>query len=84
MSLLIKHCNKVILFLDAVEDCRPLFLPEWNLRVIIKNHLQELHRYRNICWKKRYNANKIKLGDENTKFFMQWPPFLIEEMQSLN
>ena len=40
-----------------------------NLRLIIKKHLQNLHKYRNIYWKKRFTANKIKLGDENTKFF---------------
>jgi len=40
-----------------------------NLRLIIKKHLQNLQKYRNIYWKKRFTANKIKLGDENTKFF---------------
>jgi len=69
LSQLIKLCNKVIFFLDAVEDCRPLLLPKWNFRLIIKSHLQNLLKYRNIYWKKRYTANKIKLGDENTKFF---------------
>ena len=48
LSQLIKHCNKFIFFLDAVEDCRPLLLPEWKCRVIIKNHLQNLLKYKNI------------------------------------
>ena len=34
-----------------------------------QKHLQDLLKYKNIYWKKRYIANKIKLGDENTKFF---------------
>jgi len=28
LSGLFNTCNKVIFFLDAVEDCRPLYLPE--------------------------------------------------------
>ena len=48
LAQLIKHCNKFIFFLDAVEDCRPLLLPEWKCRVIIKNHLQNLLKYKNI------------------------------------
>jgi len=39
LTQLIATYNKVIFFLDAVEDCRTLFLPEWNLRLIIKKHL---------------------------------------------
>ena len=69
LTQLIKVCNKVILYLDTLEDFRPLLLPEWNFRVIIKAHLQVLLRYKNIYWKKRFTANRIKLGDENTKFF---------------
>ena len=48
LTKLIGLCNKVIFFLDVVEDCRPLYLPEWNCRLIIKNHLQTLLRYKNI------------------------------------
>ena len=47
----------------------PLFPAEWNLRSIVKEHLQTLLRYKNIYWKKRYTINRIKLGDECTKFF---------------
>ena len=52
-----------------MEDCRSLFILEWNCRVIIKKHLQTLLRYKNLYWKKRFTINKIKLGDECTKFF---------------
>ena len=36
LSLLIANCNKVILFLDALEDRRFLYNPELNLRIMIK------------------------------------------------
>jgi hypothetical protein len=40
LSMLIKNCNKVIFYLDCLEECRTLFLPEWNTRVIVKSQLQ--------------------------------------------
>jgi len=58
-----------VFYIDSLEEFRPLFLPEWNLRLIVKNHLQKLLRYKNIYWRKRYTVNKIKFGDECTKFF---------------
>ena len=48
LSQLISMCNKVIFFLDVVEDCRSLFTPEWNYRIIIKKQLQTLLRYKNL------------------------------------
>ena len=56
LNVLIEICNKVI-FLDSLEECRPLFLMEWNL----KN--------KNIYWKQRHTVNRIKFGDECTKYF---------------
>ena len=69
LSALISMCNKVIFYLNSLEEYRPLFPAEWNLRSIVKEHLQTLLRYKNIYWKKRYTINRIKLGDECTKFF---------------
>jgi hypothetical protein len=69
LSSLIKNCNKVIFFLDSLEECRTLFLREWNLRAIIKSQLQTFLRYKNIYWRKIFTNNKIKFGDECTKFF---------------
>ena len=69
LSSLIATCNKVIFYLDSLEDCRPLFLPEWNLRLIIKKHLQTLLRYKNIYWRKRYTNNRVRFGDECRKIF---------------
>jgi len=69
LAKLIEICNKVILFLDSLEECRALFLPEWNLRKIVKAKLLQLLRYRNIYWKQRHAVNTIKYGDECTKYF---------------
>lgn len=66
---LIANCNTVILHLDGVEERRPLFNTECNLRNIVKSQLAALLRARNIYWKKRFTENRIKLGDECTKFF---------------
>jgi hypothetical protein len=40
LSLLISNCNKVICFIDALEDRRGLFNPEANLRNAVKRQLQ--------------------------------------------
>ena len=69
LSLLIKNCNKVIGFLDTLEDRRGLYNPEANLRILVKVQVQRLLHYKNMYWKQRYTANRIKFGDECTKFF---------------
>jgi len=69
LAKLIEICNKVIFFLDSLEECGALFLPEWNLRKIVKAKLLQLLRYRNIFCKKRHTVNRIKYGDECTKYF---------------
>ena len=55
----INLCNKVIFFLDSLEDCRSLALMEWNLRNIIKVKLAQLLLYKNLYWKKRHTVNRI-------------------------
>jgi hypothetical protein len=52
LSLLITNCNKVILFLDGLEDRRQLFNPESNLRILVKRQLATLLHYKNLYWKK--------------------------------
>lgn len=42
VKLLIDNCNKVILYLDTVEEFRPLYNPEWNLRSLVKVKLGNL------------------------------------------
>ena len=69
LRMLISNCNQVIGFLDALEDIRGLFNPEANLRAVVKKQLQIWLRYKNLYWRNRYTVNRIKLGDECTKFF---------------
>lgn len=69
LKLLIGNCNTVISFLDTLEDIRILYNPKANLRRLIKAQLQTLLHYKNLYWRKRYTINRIKLGDECTKFF---------------
>jgi len=69
LAMLIEKCNKVIFFMDSLEECRRLLDPEWNFRVIIKMHLATLLKYRKLYWQKRYTVNRVRFGDECTKFF---------------
>jgi len=68
-SLIISNCNSVISFLDGLEDQRLLFNPEMNLRNLVKSQLQTLLHYKKEYWRKRFTNNKVKFGDECTKFF---------------
>jgi hypothetical protein len=55
--------------MDTVEQFRPLFNPEWNLRIIIKKQLSNLLIQQTQYWKQRHTVNRIKFGDDCTKFF---------------
>jgi len=59
----------VIFFLDCLEEIRVLLPHEFTFRNIIKDHLAKLLHSKNLYWRKRYTVNKIKFGDECTKFF---------------
>jgi hypothetical protein len=69
LRILISNCNAVINVLDSIEDQRGLYNLEINLRNSVKKQLQVWLKYRNIYWRNRYTVNRIKLGDECTKFF---------------
>jgi hypothetical protein len=69
LNMLISNCNTVILFLDTLEESRGLFNTESNLRKIIKVQIGKLLHFKNIYWRQRYTENKIRFGDECTKFF---------------
>jgi hypothetical protein len=69
LRLLIDNCNSVITFLDNLEDRRRLYNPEANLRILVKRKLKTWLHYKNLYWRKRYTVNRIKFGDECTKFF---------------
>ena len=69
LSNLISNCNKVILFLDELEEIRVLLPYETTFRSILKDHLTKLLKSKNLYWRKRYTVNRVKFGDECTKFF---------------
>lgn len=48
LSILIKNYNRVILFLDDLEEFKPLFSPEMIFREIIKNQLAKLLKCQQI------------------------------------
>jgi hypothetical protein len=48
LTLLITNCNKVILFLDGLEDRRPLYNTESNLRFLVKLQLPTFLHYKNV------------------------------------
>jgi hypothetical protein len=67
IRLLIENCNKVILYLDTIEEFRQLFNPEWNVRAMVKRQLCNLLKQQNTYWKQRNTTNRIKYGDKCTK-----------------
>jgi hypothetical protein len=69
ISNLIKRCNELILILDKLEEQRQLYTQEANLRIIIKNHVNRLMKYKNDYWRQRYTVRWVHFGDEPTKLF---------------
>lgn len=53
LLLLLTNYNKVIDFLDLVEETRILSVFEWNLREIVKVQILKLLEFRKIYWRKR-------------------------------
>ena len=43
----------LIQFLDILEECRDLSLPEWNFRIILRNKLLALLEQQKTYWKQR-------------------------------
>jgi hypothetical protein len=69
ISNLIARCNEVISTLDKIEEQRALFVQEANFRLIIKNHINRLLKYKNDYWRQRYTIRLVQFGDKPTKFF---------------
>jgi len=69
IRMLIDSCNRVIKYLDTIEEFRALFNPEWNLRSLVKQKLSSLLMQQTQYWKQRNTVNRIKYGDECTKYF---------------
>lgn len=69
LSLHIANCEKVINFLDTIEESRLLSVPELVFRRIVKKQVETLLAYKLAYWKKRWRQNWAQFGGENTKFF---------------
>jgi hypothetical protein len=46
-----------------------MFNPEANLMILIKHQLKTLLHYKNVYRRKIFTNNRVKFGDECTKFF---------------
>ncbi|XP_071677274.1 uncharacterized protein [Lolium perenne] len=69
LKVLIEKCNQAIFILDSIEDKRPLSVPEFNFRQLVKLHLEDLLLAQCMYWRKRCTIRWIKMGEDNTKFF---------------
>lgn len=69
LGKLIHNCNWVLLFLDGLEDQRPLSRLESAFKSLVKSHLATLENSRKLYWKQRNTVRWVKLGNENTHFF---------------
>jgi len=58
----IKDCNFILEILDTLEEQRPLCIQEHNFRIILKQHILRLLKYRKEYWKKRYTIRWTKFG----------------------
>jgi hypothetical protein len=79
----IAKVNETIDMLDTFEEWRSLTIEEWNLRDILKSHVLMLLHNQNVYWKQRGKIKWVKLGNENTKFFLLKLPSTIETTISL-
>jgi hypothetical protein len=64
-----KNCETVILFLDKIEELRPLSPLEFHLRVLVKLSLHNLNVARATYWRQRAKIKNCVLGDENSSYF---------------
>ena len=69
VKALIADCNKVVLFLDGLEESRPFSWSELNFRRNVKLHLGDILHWQFIYWEQRCTIRNIKVGEENSNFF---------------
>lgn len=84
MKVLIANCNSVILFMDTLEEIRPLFNPESNLRSIIQLQLAALLRSKTRTGGIGTQKTGSSLGMSVPSSSMPWPLLLSEEIPSPN
>lgn len=73
--------------IDHIEEARPLFLAEFNLRTLVRAAALEHGKQLAIFWRQRSKFRSCKLGDENTKFHhmaatVQWRRNQIQALQA--
>lgn len=57
LASMIQNTKDLLLFLDLIEETRDLTLEEWNFRMIIYNHLQNLLNQQRTYWRQRGKVN---------------------------
>lgn len=72
LNVWIANSELVIDELDHLEELRPLVRREWNIRTLLKAHVENLRGLKRIIWQQRCSLRWVKLGDESTKFFHAW------------
>jgi hypothetical protein len=77
---IIENCNFTLALLDRIEEQRNLSIMENNFRKILKAHTAKLLETKRIYWKNRAKMRWTKLGDKNTKKFIQLPLRATEEI----
>lgn len=69
LKTIIANVRSVLLFLEILNDCRDLSLPEWNFKDLLEQHLLSLLENQRLYWKQRGNVKWVQLGDAGTHFF---------------
>ena len=63
-----KH-QKVLVFINILEEFRDLTLLEWNFRALLEKKLIHFLELQRIYWKQRGTIKWVKDGDAGIKFF---------------
>ena len=61
--------------IDLAAECRLLHIEEWEDRIQLEKHLEEMNLLEDLHWRQRAGKNWILKGDANTHFFKsicQW------------
>lgn len=64
-----ENTKLVLNLVDTIEESMDLTLEEWNLKVILKNHLEFLLKQQKIYWQQRGDIKWAKFEDAPTNLF---------------